>query len=66
MNQLAGKLKRLRRDQEGAEMIQWVIVVAVLVVAIVGGLSLLGLPADGAKSPPGHEVDSKASAPAPR
>lgn len=59
MNQFLGKLKRPRRDQRGAEMVEWVVVVAVLAVAIVGGLSLLGIPADAAKSLTSHETGSK-------
>lgn len=36
------KIRSLFKTQEGAETVEWVIVVAILVVAIVGGLRFLG------------------------
>jgi Flp pilus assembly pilin Flp len=48
MKELVRKLLMLRRDEKGAETVEWVIVVAVLVVAIIGGLSVLGNSANNA------------------
>jgi Flp pilus assembly pilin Flp len=50
MKHIGRKLRALPRDEEGAETVEWVIVVAVLVVAIVGGLSFLGKSANNALS----------------
>lgn len=59
MKSLFRKLRALHRDEEGAETVEWVIVVAVLVVAIVGGLSFLGTSANNALSNIGAYVSGQ-------
>jgi Flp pilus assembly pilin Flp len=39
---MRNKIRSLLKAQEGAETVEWVIVVAILVMAIVGGLNFLG------------------------
>ncbi|HWO99622.1 MAG TPA: hypothetical protein VNL74_03230 [Methylococcus sp.] len=39
---MSKKIRSLFKAQEGAETVEWVIVVAILVVAIAGGLRFLG------------------------
>jgi len=59
MKSLVRKLLALHRDEDGAETVEWVIVVAVLVVAIVGGLSFLGTSANKALSDIGGYVSGQ-------
>jgi Flp pilus assembly pilin Flp len=59
MKQIVRKLLAIARDEEGAETVEWVIVVAVLVVAIVGGLSFLGSSANNALSNIGTYVSGQ-------
>ena len=59
MKSVIRKMLALHRDEEGAETVEWVIVVAVLVVAIVGGLSFLGQSANTAMSNIGNYVSGQ-------
>lgn len=61
MKELVRKLLMLRRDEKGAETVEWVIVVAVLVVAIIGGLSVLGNSANNALNNIGIKVQEQGS-----
>lgn len=61
MKSVIRKMLSLHRDEEGAETVEWVIVVAVLVVAIVGGLSFLGKSANNALSNIGNYITNPAS-----
>lgn len=61
MKEWVRKLLTLRRDERGAETVEWVIVVAVLVVAIVGGLSVLGSKANNALNNIGARVEQESN-----